>query len=68
MPCIELLLENGADCNVVDAHGRGALHVASLQGDMDVVVTLLEHGARIDAQDKVNVDDMHVLTDRQTDW
>lgn len=55
MQCVEILLEHGADSNVVDLHGRGALHVAAVQGDVNVVVALLEHGARIDAQDKVNV-------------
>ena len=53
MRCVELLLEYGADINLVDLLGRGALHVAAQLGDASVVASLLERGARVDAQDKV---------------
>jgi hypothetical protein len=39
--------------------------VASLQGDIDVVVTLLEHGARTDAQDKNGCSALHLSTQKK---
>lgn len=46
---VRLLLERGADANVVGADGRSALSVAALLGHVQVVGLLLKGGARVDA-------------------
>ncbi|RSL88727.1 hypothetical protein CEP52_015119 [Fusarium oligoseptatum] len=47
---VELLLENGADPNRREQHGRTALHIAIKQGYSSIVATLVDHGADIDAR------------------
>jgi uncharacterized protein len=43
-----LLLDHGANPNLIGA-GYTALHAAVLRGDLDLVKSLLTHGARVDA-------------------
>ena len=45
IPIIDLLLEHGADPNIVDEDGESALLIAANYGYSDVVEKLLEHGA-----------------------
>ena len=52
---VEVFLEQGMDVNAqLRGHGEGhtGLHVAAFHGHIDVVRTLLRHGARVDAIDK----------------
>ena len=44
-----LLLQHGADVDVLSFHGETALYYASCCGYYDIVLTLLEHGAKPDA-------------------
>jgi ankyrin repeat protein len=48
---IALLLEAGADPNVVDKQGETALMSASRVGSVDAVKTLVDHGAKIETRD-----------------
>ncbi|RSL61703.1 hypothetical protein CEP54_006046 [Fusarium duplospermum] len=47
---VELLLENGADPNRREQHGRTALHIAVKHGYSGIVTTLVDHGADVDAR------------------
>ena len=48
---IKLLLDNGADVNsTVGTFGRTALRVAAMQGQVDCLTTLIEHGADVEAR------------------
>jgi ankyrin repeat protein len=44
---VELLLNHGADAELVDANGRTPLHRASRNGHVDCVGYLLDNGADI---------------------
>ena len=48
----ELLLEYGADVHARNKNLSTALHVAAWHGKVDVVKSLLERGAKIDAVDR----------------
>lgn len=52
--CVAVLLEHGADPNLADADGNTALHLAVISSNISVAGLLLEHNAKIDAQNKVN--------------
>ena len=45
-----LLLEHGAEINVQDQIGRTPLHLASSNGELEVVRLLLKHGADVEAK------------------
>ena len=45
------LIAQGADVNVRNTKGQSALHCAAKAGFVDIVAVLLEHGARVDAED-----------------
>jgi ankyrin repeat protein len=49
---IKLLLREGANVNVVDSHGRSALHYAALCCPVEMVRTILASGAATDILDK----------------
>ncbi len=48
---VKMCLDLGLDPNAVDGDGRTALHGAAHKGRNDVVQLLVEHGAKLDAQD-----------------
>ncbi|KAI8725461.1 hypothetical protein NCS52_00117200 [Fusarium sp. LHS14.1] len=47
---VELLLENGADPNRPEQHGRTALHIAVKHKYSGIVAMLLDYGANVDAR------------------
>lgn len=53
--CATLLLERGADPNLVDANCNTALHFAACIPNISLAIELLEHDADIDAQNKVTL-------------
>jgi uncharacterized protein len=52
MNAVKFCLEHGADVNAVDAKGYTALHGAAIRGDNDLVLYLIDKGAKIDAVTK----------------
>ncbi|EIT77170.1 hypothetical protein AO1008_05004 [Aspergillus oryzae 100-8] len=55
---IQLLLEAGADVNLVESDGNNALHLAAYCGTIEIVESLLAHGAAVDV---LGPDDRTVL-------
>jgi len=53
LECIKILLDHGAQANVVDVNNSTSLHLAAANGDIDAAVLLLEREAKVDAKDKV---------------
>lgn len=51
--CVNMLLENHADPNLVDINGNTALHLAANIPSLSVAILLLQHEANINAQNKV---------------
>lgn len=51
--CVNILLENHANPNLVDVNGNTALHLAANIPSISTAVLLLEHEADINAQNKV---------------
>jgi ankyrin repeat protein len=51
MEAVKLCLNLGIDVNVADEDGRTALHGAAHKGRLDVIQLLVDHGAKLDAQD-----------------
>ena len=49
LECINYLLEAGADYNLPDSQRMGAIHLASLIGDIEMLECFLKHGANINA-------------------
>ena len=50
-----LLLDHGADANAVAANGRTPLHIASINGMVELVETLLLGGVDIGAVDEMGL-------------
>ena len=46
----EILLQNGADPNVIDFTNASPIHMASMRGEADVIKLLVDHGANIEAK------------------
>ena len=53
MECVKILLEHGAQADVVDVNNSTPLHLSAANGDIDIAVLLLEREAKVDAKDKV---------------
>lgn len=51
--CVNILLENHANPNLVDINGNTALHLAANIPSISTAVLLLEHEADLNAQNKV---------------
>lgn len=49
---VQLLLENGADCNIRDKQERRPLHWASYVGYTDIIKVLVDFGADVNCLDK----------------
>ena len=48
---VPIMLRGGVPLDVVDSHGRTALHEAAGSGFLSVVKLLIEHGANLDSKD-----------------
>ena len=59
----EILIEAGANVNILDCTGDSALHNASRRNDADVVMFLLERGANIDARNVGGCTPLHLACD-----
>ena len=59
---VQLLLNRGANINMVDGRGRGALFEASYWGRWDIVQLLLERGANPQIQDDRGYAALHGVT------
>jgi ankyrin repeat protein len=46
----KMLIEGGADCNVVQLSGASPLHLAAKNGNIDLLIVLLEAGANVNAK------------------
>src|SRR5258708_22890506 len=59
-----LIVEHSQDVNAcgIDIDGETPLHVASNQGDVELVQVLLEHGADIEAQDDYGSTPIHLAS------
>ncbi|CAO2583073.1 Ankyrin repeat domain-containing protein 26, partial [Lemmus lemmus] len=53
--CATILLENGADPNIVDAQGNSALHYAVYYKNTSLAAKLLEHEVNIEEKNKVEI-------------
>jgi ankyrin repeat protein len=53
MPAIQLLIERGADVKAVNSRGMTAMHYAARTGNDPAVQVLADHGARLDAKDRL---------------
>lgn len=51
--CVNILLENHANPNLVDVNGNTALHLAANIPSISTAMLLLEHEADVNAQNKV---------------
>ena len=51
--CTSILLEHGADPNLVDVKGYTALHYAAFGPNISIAAKLLSYNANIEARDKV---------------
>ena len=49
-----MLIEAGADVNTIPSNGQTALHLAAQQGNIELIVLLLENGARIELKNMNN--------------
>jgi len=49
---VKMCLDLGIDPNLADDQGRTALHGAAHKGRLEVIQTLADHGAKLDAHDK----------------
>lgn len=68
--CVRVLIESGADVNLINGIGETPLHYAADTGDNDIIKLLLEHGANINYQ-SVNLKHtaLHVATFRRyNEW
>ena len=55
MESVKILLEHGAQADVVDVNNSTPLHLSAANGDIDIAVLLLEREAKVDAKDKVKL-------------
>ena len=56
---VQLLIESGADQNVVDKRGRTSLHWAVSKGHKEVVQLLIENGADLNVADEEGTTPLH---------
>src|SRR5690606_39175225 len=52
LEAVKLCLDLGMDVNHVNSMGLAAIHGAANRGSDDIIRLLVEHGARLDIQDK----------------
>jgi ankyrin repeat protein len=57
---VDLLLEHGADLEFIDElYGRGVLHLAALNGHLDIVRSLVSRGTKLNARDSTDRTPLH---------
>ncbi|CAD6214595.1 unnamed protein product [Miscanthus lutarioriparius] len=56
---IDILLERGADVNLVTDGGRTALHYATSKGRLNIAEKLIAHGANVNKKDKFGCTPLH---------
>lgn len=54
--CVAMLLDNGADPNIMDSHGNTALHYSVQKESISIAGKLIAHKAHIESQNKVHID------------
>ncbi|RYP08517.1 hypothetical protein DL764_001848 [Monosporascus ibericus] len=64
---VRLLLDHGADVNLVDLNGWTALHTAALQGHETIMKLLLEKGADINVKDCNGRTALHIASSQGHD-
>jgi ankyrin repeat protein len=57
------LLEKGVDINAINSDGNTALHLAVLNGNLEMVNFLLNHGAKFDIKDKNGKNALELIKD-----
>ena len=62
LPCVTLLLENGADVNAANKARRTPLQLAAEQDRAEAIQVLAENGADLDTQDKKGRTPLHRAT------
>ncbi|KAK2161473.1 hypothetical protein NP493_1584g00026 [Ridgeia piscesae] len=58
--CLELLVNEGANCHVQGHDGKTALHMTAFHGRFSRAQTLIQHGALIDHADKEGNTPLHI--------
>ena len=65
---VELLIDRGAEINVITAQGLTPLHIASVLGKTDIAGLLISHGALVDAPDNKGMTALHyAVSNRHTE-
>lgn len=65
---IELLISQGADINLINAHGMSALHCAASQKKIGIIKLLLSKGAGINIQDeRVKQTPLNLVSERDNE-
>jgi ankyrin repeat protein len=57
------LLKKGVDINAINNDGNTALHLAALNGNLEMMNFLLNHGAKFDIKDKNGKNALELITD-----
>jgi len=58
--CVEILLNHGAEANIVDVNLTTPLHIAATHGSISLTKLLLEHGARVNALDNERITPLYL--------
>lgn len=56
----KVILENGANINILNRSGKSALHVAAENGDVANLNLLISNGANLNIRDKFGLTAMHL--------
>ena len=64
LPCVNTLLDEGADPNIPDNKGNTALHYAVLNGHVNMVDDLLAHGANPNTVSKEGETPLHLAIEK----
>lgn len=53
--CVNMLIEKGADVNIVDKNGNNGLHIAAKLGFFNIASLLLKNGANFNSSNNVSI-------------